>query len=80
MLSNSLSHRLAPPMHAQACVRGAIEYAPGDHRNGYLVTAGGAVEINALRIEVCAAAAVDNTSHVKITAIQGSELVMVDAL
>jgi len=87
MLSNSLSHRLALPIHARARVRGAtprvgetIEYALGDRRNGYLVPAAGAVEINATRIDVHAGAAVNNIGAIKITAVQDSELVMVDAL
>jgi redox-sensitive bicupin YhaK (pirin superfamily) len=85
MLSNSLSFRLALPIHARARVRGAtltvgetIEYALGDRRNGYLVPAAGAVEIT--RIAAHAGAAVNNIGAVKITAIQDSERVMVDAL
>jgi redox-sensitive bicupin YhaK (pirin superfamily) len=87
MLSNSLSHRLALPIHACARVRGAtlrigetIEYALGDRRNGYLVPAAGAVEINATRIDAHAGAAINNIGAVKITAIQDSERIMVDAL
>ena len=87
MLSNSLSFRLALPIHARARVRDAtprvgetIEYALADRCNGYLVPAAGAVEINATRIAAHAGAAVNNIGAVKIAAVQDSEFVMVDAL
>jgi hypothetical protein len=87
MLSNSLSHRLALPIHACARVRGATrgvgetsEYALGDRCSGYLAPGAGAIEISGTRSDAHAGAAVNNIGAVKITAIQDSEFVMVDAL
>jgi redox-sensitive bicupin YhaK (pirin superfamily) len=53
-----------------------IEYAIDERRHGYLVPASGAVEVNGVRINARDGAAI---AVIKITAIQDSELVLVDA-
>jgi redox-sensitive bicupin YhaK (pirin superfamily) len=76
----------ALPIRANARVLGAtlrtgetVEYALGDRRHGYLVPASGAVEINGVRIEARDGAAITDVAVVRITAIEDSEVVMVDA-
>jgi redox-sensitive bicupin YhaK (pirin superfamily) len=56
-----------------------VEYALGEGRHGYLVPASGAVEVNGLRINARAGAAIKDVAVVRITAIEHSEVVMVDA-
>jgi hypothetical protein len=76
----------ALPIRARARVLGAtlkvgetIEYALAERRHGYLVPASGAVEINGVRIEARDGAAIKDVAFVRITAIEDSEIVMVDA-
>ena len=76
----------ALPIHARARVLGAtlkvgetVEYALGERRHGYLVPASGAVEVNGVRIDARDGAAIKDVAVVRITAIENSELVMVDA-
>jgi redox-sensitive bicupin YhaK (pirin superfamily) len=76
----------ALPIRARARVLGAmlkagetVEYALGEGRYGYLVPASGAVEVNGLRINARAGAAIKDVAVVRITAIEDSEVVMVDA-
>jgi redox-sensitive bicupin YhaK (pirin superfamily) len=76
----------ALPIRARARVLGAtlkvgetIEYALAERRHGYLVPASGAVEINGVRIEACDGAAIKDVAVVRITEIEDSEIVMVDA-
>jgi redox-sensitive bicupin YhaK (pirin superfamily) len=76
----------ALPIRADARVLGAtlktgetVEYAFGDSRHGYLVPASGAVEINGVKIEARDGAAITDVAVVRITAIEDSEVVMVDA-
>ncbi len=76
----------ALPIRAHARVLGAtmrtgetIEYAFGERRHGYLVPASGAVEINGVRIEARDGAAIKDVAVIRITAIEDSEIVMVDA-
>src|ERR1700742_2726555 len=76
----------ALPIRAPARVLGAtlkvgetVEYALGERRHGYLVPASGAVEVNGVRIEARDGAAIKDVAVLKITAIENSELVMVDA-
>jgi redox-sensitive bicupin YhaK (pirin superfamily) len=76
----------ALPIRANARVVGAtlkvgetIEYALAERRHGYLVPASGAVEINGVRIEARDGAAIKDVPVVRITAIEDSEVVMVDA-
>ena len=57
----------------------AVEYALGERRHGYLVPASGAVEVNGVRIDARDGAAIKDVAVVRITAIENSELVMVDA-
>ena len=76
----------ALPIRARARVLGAtlkigetVEYAFGEGRHGYLVPASGAVEVNGVRIDARDGAAIKDVAVVRITAIENSELVMVDA-
>jgi quercetin 2,3-dioxygenase len=76
----------ALPIRALARVVGAtlktgeaVEYALGDRRHAYLVPASGAVEVNGVRIHARDGAAIKDVTHVRITAIEDAELVMVDA-
>ena len=56
-----------------------LEYTLGEARHGYLVPATGAVEVNGVRIDARDGAAIKDVAVVRITAIENSELVMVDA-
>jgi quercetin 2,3-dioxygenase len=76
----------ALPIRTRARVLGAtlaagetVEYALGERRHGYLVPALGAVEVNGVRIEARDGAAIKEVAVVRITALEDSELVMVDA-
>ena len=76
----------ALPIRARARVLGAtlmvgetVEYALGERRHGYLVPASGAVEVNGVRIDARDGAAIKDVATLRITAIENSELVMVDA-
>ena len=76
----------ALPIRARARVLGAtlkvgetVEYALGERRHGYLVPASGAVEVNGVRIDARDGAAIKDVAILRITAIEDSELVMVDA-
>ena len=78
--------RDALPIRARARVLGAtlkagerVEYGLGERRHGYLVPASGAVEVNGVRIDARDGAAINDVPVVRITAIEDSELVMVDA-
>src|ERR1700726_409796 len=57
----------------------SAEYAPGKSRNLYLVPAAGAVEINGVRVNARDGAAIRDEAKLKITALEDSELVLVDA-
>jgi quercetin 2,3-dioxygenase len=76
----------ALPIRARARVLGATlktgetaEYTLAEGRHAYLVPASGAVEINGVKIEARDGAAIKDAAVVKITAIEDSEIVMVDA-
>ena len=76
----------ALPIRARARVLGAtlkvgetVEYALGEQRHGYLVPASGAVDVNGVRIDARDGAAIKDVALLRITAIEDSELVMVDA-
>jgi quercetin 2,3-dioxygenase len=76
----------ALPIRADARVLGAtlktgqsVDYALGAERHGYLVPATGAIEVNGTRIEARDGAAIADAAVVRITAIQDSEVIMVDA-
>ena len=75
----------ALPIRADARVLGAtlkrgesVDYALGAERHGYLVPASGAVEVNGTRIDARDGAAITDADVVKITAIDDSEVVLVD--
>lgn len=57
----------------------SAEYALGATRKAYLVPAVGSVEINGIRVDARDGAAIRNEASVKITALEDSELVLVDA-
>src|ERR1700704_4389441 len=57
----------------------SAEYAPDKTRNLYLVPAAGSVEINGVRVNARDGAAIRNEARLKITALEDSELVLVDA-
>jgi redox-sensitive bicupin YhaK (pirin superfamily) len=76
----------ALPIRAEARVLGATlkagetaEYALGRDRHGYLVPAEGAVEVNGVRLEARDGAAITDEPVVRITALEDSEIVLVDA-
>jgi redox-sensitive bicupin YhaK (pirin superfamily) len=57
----------------------SAEYAIGETRYGYLVPATGAVEVNGVRANARDGIAFQKEASVKITALEDTELVMVDA-
>src|SRR3954463_5166795 len=57
----------------------SAEYAPGKARHLYLVPAAGAVEVNGVRVNARDGVAIRDEAKLKITALQDSELVLVDA-
>jgi redox-sensitive bicupin YhaK (pirin superfamily) len=57
----------------------SAEYAPGNARNLYLVPAAGAVDINGIRVNARDGVAIRDEARLKITALEDSELVLVDA-
>ncbi|ACK52122.1 Pirin domain protein [Methylocella silvestris BL2] len=76
----------ALPIRADARVLGAtlkagesVTYELGASRKGYLVPAKGAVEVNGVKLEARDGGAIENEDRLTITAIEDSEVVMVDA-
>jgi redox-sensitive bicupin YhaK (pirin superfamily) len=76
----------ALPIRTDARVLGAtlkagetVEYALGAERHGYLVPASGAVEVNGVRLDARDGAAIQKEATLKVTALEDSELVLVDA-
>lgn len=76
----------ALPIRTDARVLGATlragetaEYALGSDRRAYLVPATGAVEIDGVRVHARDGAAIKDVDVLRITAIEDSEIVMVDA-
>ena len=76
----------ALPIRADARVLGASlrkgessEYAIGAARHAYLVPATGRVEVNGVTIEARDGAAITDVEVVKVTALEDSEIVLVDA-
>jgi redox-sensitive bicupin YhaK (pirin superfamily) len=57
----------------------SVSYALGANRNGYLVPATGAIEVNGVRAKARDGVAISDESNVTITALADSELVLVDA-
>ena len=57
----------------------SAEYAPDKTRHLYLVPAAGAVEINGVRVNARDGVAIRDEAKLKITALEDSELVLVDA-
>jgi len=76
----------ALPIRTDARVAGATlkageiaDYPLGNERRGYLVVAKGAVEINGLRVNARDGAAIKDIELLKVTALEDSEIVLVDA-
>ena len=76
----------ALPIRAPARVLGAtlevdetLEYVLGQRRQGYLVPASGAVDVNGVRIDARDGAAIKDVGLVRIPALENSEVIMVDA-
>jgi len=76
----------ALPIRTDARVVGATikagesaEYPLGKSRRGYLVAATGAVEIDGLRVNARDGAAIKDVEVLKVTALEDSEIVLVDA-
>lgn len=57
----------------------SVSYSLGANRNGYLVPATGAIEVNGVRANARDGVAINNESNLTITALADSELVLVDA-
>jgi len=57
----------------------SAEYATDKRRNLYLVPAAGRVEVNGVKVNARDGAAISDEARVKITALEDSELVLVDA-
>ena len=57
----------------------SAEYAPDRARNLYLVPAVGSVEVNGVRVNARDGVAISDEATLKITALEDSELVLVDA-
>jgi hypothetical protein len=57
----------------------SAEYDADTARHLYLVPAVGAVEVNGVRVSARDGAAIRNEARLKITALEDSELVLVDA-
>lgn len=75
----------ALPIRAKARIVGATlkagesaTYHFGDGRKGYLVPAKGLVEVESVRIGARDGAAIENMESVKVTALEDSEIVLVD--
>jgi hypothetical protein len=76
----------ALPIRTDARVLGAtlhagesVDYPLGRERHGYLVPAKGAVEVNGVRLEARDGAAIHDEAELRITALDDTELVLVDA-
>ena len=76
----------ALPIRTDARVLGATlkagetaEYELGATRNAYLVPAVGTVEVNGVRLEARDGAAIQKEAVLRVTALEDSELVLVDA-
>jgi quercetin 2,3-dioxygenase len=76
----------ALPIRADARVLGttlkageSAEYSAGAARHLYLVPAAGAVEVNGVRVNARDGAAIRDEATLRITALEDSELVLVDA-
>jgi redox-sensitive bicupin YhaK (pirin superfamily) len=85
-LASGLDDADALPIRADARVLGATlkkgertEYKLGAARHGYLVPATGAVEVNGVRVNARDGAAIAETAVLNITALEDSEIVLVDA-
>jgi redox-sensitive bicupin YhaK (pirin superfamily) len=85
-LASGYANDDALPIRTDARVVGATlkagesaEYPLGADRRGYLVPATGAVEIEGVRVNARDGAAISDLAVLKVTAIEDSEIVLVDA-
>lgn len=72
-------------IRAAACVLGATlkagetaENPLGDSRHGYLVSSTGSVEVKGVHVDIRDGAAIRDEAVVRVTAVENSELVLVD--
>jgi quercetin 2,3-dioxygenase len=86
LASGFAADKEALPIRANARVLGTslragerAEYAADRSRNLYLVPAAGAVEVNGVRVNARDGAAIRDEAQLTITALEDSELVLVDA-
>jgi redox-sensitive bicupin YhaK (pirin superfamily) len=86
LASGSANDNDALPIRADARVLGAtlktgesLTYDIGAGRHGYLVPATGAVQVNGVRIEARDGAAIRDVETLEVTALEDSEIVLVDA-
>ena len=56
----------------------SAEYRLGEGRRGYLVAAGGAVEVNGVPLAERDGAAIRNEPHLRVAAIEDAEIILVD--
>ena len=56
-----------------------MDYPLGKARRGYLVPATGAVEIDGIRVNARDGAAIKDVDTLRVTALEDSELILVDA-
>jgi len=77
----------ALPIRTEARVLGATlkagqstEYALGDSRHAYLVPATGKVEVNGVKAEARDGLAIKDEAVIRVTALEDTELVMVDSI
>lgn len=77
----------ALPIRTEARVLGATlkagqstEYALGDSRHAYLVPAKGKVEVNGVKAEARDGLAIKDEAVIRVTALEDTELVMVDSI
>jgi len=87
VLASGAANDDALPIRADARVLGAtlkagetVEYAIGAQRHGYLVPATGTVDVNGMRIFARDGAAIRDVDVVKVTAVEDSEVVLVDTV
>ena len=57
----------------------SAEYAPQNARHLYLVPAAGSVEVNGVRVNARDGVAISDEAQLRITALEDTELVLVDA-
>ncbi|MBB2200119.1 pirin family protein [Gluconacetobacter tumulisoli] len=87
LASGYASDEGALPIHSEARILGAslkagqtVDYMLGTERRAYLVPAAGVVEIEGQRVGARDGAAIAGTETLRVTALEDSELVLVDTI